>query len=102
MTEEHRLDRPDREKIKWDYVHKATCGYISADEATDGILALIPDIEQRVSEALEDNTLTIIEEAKKQGKFEERERIKTDLEPLMAEARDILDWSLVWQYVRNL
>ena len=29
-----------REKIKWDCVHKAICGYINLNEATDQILNL--------------------------------------------------------------
>lgn len=44
-----------REKIKWDYVHKATCGYISVDEATDGILAIPELLEKDPDQSLPDN-----------------------------------------------
>ena len=83
---EPKPDRPDREKIASIlrlHHYKFPASYVSGtvmreavDETTDQILALIPDIEQRVSEALEDNTLSIIEEAKR----EERERIEPMIE----------------------
>ena len=77
MSEQKRLDRPDREKIAKMLlaIHRKVLGFQPLDweeleqwekdewlEGADQILALIPDIEQRVSQALEENTLEIQKE----------------------------------------